>query len=48
MQHPQYQEDVVALMLERDHRRFQHEVLAFFDRPECGPAANRPRPEPPP
>jgi pimeloyl-ACP methyl ester carboxylesterase len=22
-----------ALMLEKDHRRFQHEVLAFFDRP---------------
>jgi pimeloyl-ACP methyl ester carboxylesterase len=22
-----------ALMLEKDHRRFQHEVLRFFDRP---------------
>jgi hypothetical protein len=22
-----------ALLLERDHRRFQHEVLSFFDRP---------------
>ena len=22
-----------ALMLEKDHRRFQHEVLSFFDRP---------------
>jgi alpha-beta hydrolase superfamily lysophospholipase len=22
-----------ALMLEKDHRRFRHEVLSFFDRP---------------
>jgi pimeloyl-ACP methyl ester carboxylesterase len=22
-----------GLMLEKDHRRFQHEVLSFFDRP---------------
>jgi alpha-beta hydrolase superfamily lysophospholipase len=25
-----------ALMLEKDHRRFQHEVLSFFDRPRSG------------
>jgi hypothetical protein len=31
-----------ALMLEKDHRRFQHEVLGFFDRPERGPPAGLP------